>query len=57
MMIGVSTQFLYGHSLPIDYNTDVILPDITNVFQIWQTLAGYEELARGFQPIKNREIF
>ena len=36
---------------------DVFLPNITNVFQIWSTLAGYKELARGFEPIINREIF
>ena len=36
---------------------DVFLPNITNVFQIWSTLAGYRELARGFEPIINREIF
>ena len=31
---------------------DVILWDIANVFQIWSTLAGYEELARVFEPIR-----
>ena len=25
--------------------------------QIWQTLAGYEELAGGFEPVKNAEMF
>ena len=30
---------------------------IVNLFQIWLTLAGYEELALGFEPIKSREIF
>jgi len=36
---------------------DVFLPYITNFFQIWSTLTGYKELARGFEPILNREIF
>ena len=36
---------------------DVILLDIANFFQIWSTLAGFEELARGFEPIiKRRNI-
>ena len=39
------------------FTIDVFLPNITNVFQIWSTLAGYKELARGFEPIINREIF
>ena len=30
---------------------------IVNLFQIWSTPAGYEELAVGFEPIKSREIF
>ena len=33
-------------------------PDIAKVVQIWSTLAGYEELAVGFnEPIRNGEIF
>ena len=35
------------NTMGIAYNTDVIVPDITNVFQIWQTLTGHEELAGG----------
>ena len=31
--------------------------DIPNVFQIWSTLAGYEESAVEFEPVTNREIF
>ena len=34
-----------------------MLPQIANVFQIWWTLAGYEDEAAGFKPIRNREIF
>ena len=30
---------------------------IVNFFQIWSTLAGCEELAMGFEPIKSGEIF
>ena len=37
--------------------TDVILPDIAIVFQIWSTLAGNEGLAGGFEPIRNEEMF
>ena len=33
----------------------VILTDIANDFQIWMTLAGYEELAGKFAPIRNVE--
>ena len=36
---------------------DVILLDIPNLFQIWSTLVGFEELAMGFEPIiKRRNI-
>ena len=37
--------------------TEVILPDIAIVFQIWSTLAGNEGLAGGFEPIRNEEMF
>ena len=43
--------------LTITCTIDVIVPDIVNVFYVWSTLAGYEELAGGFQPKRNREIF
>ena len=36
---------------------EVILPDIADVLQIWSTLAGYEEIAEWFEPIRNGEIF
>ena len=36
---------------------DVSLSDIANLFQIWPTLAGNEELAGGFKPIRNGEVF
>ena len=26
------------------------------VFQIWSTLAGFEEITMGFEPIRNEEI-
>ena len=35
---------------------DVTVPDIANVFQIWSTLAGYEEIAVLREPITNVEI-
>ena len=31
--------------------------DIANVFQIWSKLAGYEELAVRFEPIRKGEVF
>ena len=31
--------------------------DIVNIFQIWSTLAGCQELAVGFEPSRNGEIF
>ena len=31
--------------------------DIASVFQIWSPLAGNEELVRGFELIRNGEIF
>lgn len=34
-----------------------IIMDISNILQIWSKLAGYEELALGFKPIRHREIF
>ena len=37
--------------------TDVIFHTSQNVFQIWSTLGGYEELALGFEPIRNRELY
>ena len=36
---------------------DVILMDIASVFQIWSPLADNEELVRGFELIRNGEIF
>ena len=35
---------------------DVTVPDIANFFQIWSTLAGYEEITVGFEPITNVEM-
>ena len=35
----------------------VILLDIAKAFQIWSTLAGYEELVSGFEQIGNGKIF
>ena len=35
---------------------DVTVPDIANFFQIWSTLAGYEEITVGFEPITNIEM-
>ena len=29
--------------------------DIANTFQIWSMLAGYEELAKTFEPVRNGE--
>ena len=34
-----------------------MLPKIANVLQIWWTLAGNEDEAAGFKPIRNGEIF
>ena len=42
------------HFLLIACIIDVIWSDIANFFQ---TLAGYEEVARGFEPIKHGEMF
>ena len=39
---------------------DVILTKIANVFIIWSTLAGYEELTEGYSvsnPVRNGVIF
>ena len=36
---------------------DVILPKMENIFEIWSMLAGYEELAGKFEPIREGEIF
>ena len=30
--------------------------NIADVFQIWSTLAGYEEITMGFDAIRNEEI-
>lgn len=30
---------------------------ISRILQIWSTTDGYEELARGFEPIRNGAIF
>ena len=38
------------------FTIDDTVPDIANVFQIWSTLAGYEEIAVLFEPITNVEI-
>ena len=38
------------------YTNYAVLLDIANFFQIWSTLAGYEELAGKFEPIRNGEI-
>ena len=35
---------------------DVTVLDIANFFQIWSTLAGYEEITVGFEPITNVEM-
>ena len=35
---------------------DVIFLDIANIFQIWSKLAGYQEFASGFEPIRNWEL-
>ena len=40
--------------------TDVFLTKIANVFIIWSTLAGYEELTEGYsvsKPVRNGVIF
>ena len=31
------------------------LTECGHIFQIWSTLAGYEELGRGFEPTRNGE--
>ena len=31
--------------------------DITNAVKIFPMLAGHEDLAMGYEPIRNREIF
>ena len=35
---------------------DVTVPGIANFFQMWSTLAGYEEITVGFEPITNVEM-
>ena len=35
---------------------DVTVLDIANFLQIWSTLAGYEEITVGFEPITNVEM-
>ena len=53
---------LLGYS-PVPLSLDTLssywgnFTDITNLFWIWSMLAGYEELAGGFEPIINEEIF
>ena len=46
----------YVPFLVIACTIDIISPDIANVFQIWSTLAGSDELAEIFEPIRNGEI-
>ena len=36
---------------------DVIFSHIAKFFQIWSTVAGYDELSMGFEPIRDGEIF
>ena len=43
--------------LVIACDNDVLLPDIAKVFQIWSTLAVFEEIAGGFEQIGNGEYF
>ena len=38
-------------------NNDVVLPNIAKVFQIWSTLAVFEEIAGGFEQVGNGEYF
>ena len=48
------------HCFPwrLSCSTDATLSHIANDFQSWSTVAGYEQfIARGFKPIRNREIF
>ena len=50
----VSSTSSQGPQLPspflaISYTIDVILLDIANVFQIWSALAGFKEIAVGFE--------
>ena len=33
-----------------------LVPIVANVFHIWSTLAGYEELARSFELVRRGEI-
>ena len=35
---------------------EVTFSDIANIFHIWSTLAGYEEITVGFGPTTNVEI-
>ena len=47
-------------SIPFTGNSlyyEAILSHIANVFQIWLTLAGYEQLAEGFEQTREGEIF
>ena len=48
----ISTTFPFSRFYPI---IDVISSDIANIFQIWSTLFGWEELVNGFDP--DRKIF
>lgn len=58
----LTQPFPQGYLLPslflvIPCIIDDMLPDIAYVFQIWSTLAGFEELAGGFEQIRNGEYF
>ena len=44
----------FSHSFMMYYWLN--FPYIANVFQIWSTVAGYEELAVGFEPIRNGDV-
>ena len=46
---------LFSHLCYTDI--DVIFHTSQNVFQIWSTLVGYGELALGFEPMRNRELY
>ena len=51
---GFHLDYLPFFSL-LSYSINVISSDIVNIFQIWSTLSGKEELGRGFDP--DRKIF
>ena len=51
---------LFSNIMATACTTDVILTKIANVFIIWSTLAGYEELTEGYsvrKPVRNGVIF